>query len=284
MKFLMLVVILTSSVVYADSWQVQHNNKLLNASFVDAGSDQHIYLIVHGTWAHQGMEIISSLQTLLEERDVSSLAITLSLGLSDRAGFMSCDKPVHATQDMAVDEIQVWIDTLIEHGFKKITIIGHSRGSGQVALYEKQHPGNVDSLVLLAPSVWRKEAVFTRYNARSDASIEDILTLARSSEAPPLIGPYPLISCDSIMASPQSFLSYYGEGTEKHTPALLQTSTVPVHIILGSEDTIVRWADRDIRAVEKNPRVVIDTVEGAGHFFRDLYLDDVLDLIMADGE
>ena len=283
MKFLMLVTFLASFVVHADNWQVQHNSKLLNANFVDAGSEKRIFLIVHGTWAHQKMEIISALQSLFEESDISSLAVTLSLGVSDRSGFMKCNYPVYATQDMAVEEIRVWVDTLRGRGFENITIVGHSRGSSQVALYENLHPGTVNALILLAPAVWKKAEVFARYNARSETRIEDILSLAGSSKAA-LIGPYPLISCTSILAPPATFLSYYGEEIEKHTPAMVRASTVPVHIILGSEDAVVQWTNQDIQSAEHNSRVVIDTVEGAGHFFRDLYLDDVVDLITADGE
>jgi len=283
MKFLIFLMLLTGLASHADNWQVQLDKKLLNGKFVEAGTDKHIYLIVHGTWAHYGMEIIDSLQNLLEERDQSSLAITLSLGLSDRSGFMQCDNPVYATQDMAVEEIQLWVDTLRKRGFEHITIIGHSRGSSQVAMYENRHPGNVRALVLLAPSVFRKELVSARYNNRSDVRLEDVLNLARSSKAR-LIGPYPLVTCDSVLAPPNTFLSYYGNRVKKNTPALVMASTVPVHIIQGSEDVIVQWTDQHIHMAENNPRVLINIVDGAGHFFRDLYLDDVVDLILGDDE
>ncbi len=283
MKYILLVVCLSGSTIFADGWQVQHDGRLLNANFVGAGSAKQVYLIVHGTWAHHEMEIITSLQGLLGERNASSLAITLSLGVSERSGFMSCDNPVVATQDMAVDEIRVWVNTLRARGFEWITVIGHSRGSSQVALYEHQHPGSVSALVLLAPAVWRKDAVFTRYNARTDHDINTILEEARSTTAQ-LIGPYPLINCASVLATPASFLSYYGESVEKNTPALVQSSTVPVQIVLGSLDEVVQWSDDELQRVKANRFVRVDTIDGAGHFFRDLYLDDVTDLIMAADE
>src|SRR5262245_57576967 len=51
-----------------------------------------VTLIVHGSLAHDKMELIAALQKLMAARGVSTLAINLSLGINDRHGFFDCGR------------------------------------------------------------------------------------------------------------------------------------------------------------------------------------------------
>lgn len=51
---------------------------------------ERFVVLVHGTLAHKDMELIDALQTALAERDVASLAISLSFSLSNREGMYDC--------------------------------------------------------------------------------------------------------------------------------------------------------------------------------------------------
>ena len=92
-------------------------------------------LIVHGTSGHHRMEIIEGLQRNLKARGINSLAITFSMGLDRRQGAYPCTiEHDHRHMD-GVEEITSWIAWLKISGAKRISLIGHSRGGNQVALY-----------------------------------------------------------------------------------------------------------------------------------------------------
>lgn len=263
--------------------QIEHNGLILNGNLVaERIQEQPIYLIVHGTWAHQEMEIIVALQTLLEENGLPSLAVTLSLGVSDRHGFLGCEDTVLANYESAVEEIDAWLRMLVEAGWRNIVIVGHSRGGAQVALYRTRYQmPQVRGLVLLAPALWHRDAIHKRYDARAEGTLDQVLQEARSSDAE-LIGPYALLNCDRAMSPGSTFLSYYAAAVPKHTPDLLAHVDVPVQVFVGSNDEVARWSIADRVAVERLGHVRFVEIDGAGHFFRDLYLDDVVEEMLGN--
>ena len=111
-----------------------------------------VVLITHGTLAHGRMEITRSLQDLLRERGVSSLAITLSLGVDRRAGNYDCSVPHTHRHADAVSEIAAWVGWLKAKGATSVTVLGHSRGGNQTAWYAAEHRDPVvNKVVLIAP-------------------------------------------------------------------------------------------------------------------------------------
>ena len=113
------------------------------------GSPGYVALLVHGTLAHKDMEVIASLQDIFGEYQQDSLAITLSLGVDDRQGFLPCDARHAHRYDDAVDEIGAWIDWLQDRGAAGVILVGHSRGANQVAKFVLEQPARVRGAVLL---------------------------------------------------------------------------------------------------------------------------------------
>jgi len=98
-----------------------------------------VALIVHGTIGHHRMEIIETLQRNLLSRGINSLAVTFSMGLDARQGEYPC-KLEHDHRHMdGVEEIGSWVSWLRIAGARKITLIGHSRGGNQAALFMGLH-------------------------------------------------------------------------------------------------------------------------------------------------
>ena len=229
------------------------------------------------------MEIIDTLQSLLAENGQPSLAITLSLGLDERQGFLGCDAPVLANHEAAVDEIDAWVRWLQASGWQSVILVGHSRGGAQVALFaQRKKPATVTRLVLLAPLMWREGDVRQAYDAESNMPLAEVLTEARTSDET-LMGPYPLLGCPAAMATPESFASYYDPSIPRHTPDIIRGLTLPVDVYLGSEDEIAVWRPEDLAIVENHQNIRMISIDGADHFFRDLYLDEVAeDMLSAD--
>jgi pimeloyl-ACP methyl ester carboxylesterase len=279
------LLLLGAAAAWGEPTQITHGGLRLNGELQTAGSSPRdgkpIFLIVHGTWAHHGMEIIQALQSILAEYGYPSLAITLSLGLDDRRAPLSCDAPVLARHDGAVAELAAWLEHLKGDGWPSVILAGHSRGGAQAALFQQRNPNpSVQRLLLIAPLVWRPEAVADEYDARSTTALKDLLAAARDAaergNAEPM-GPHPLLYCDSVRAIPDSFLSYYDTTVPKHTPTLLGGLGVPVDVYLGTEDDLARWRPDDLALAEGRPGITLHDVDGADHFFRDLYLYDVVE-------
>lgn len=272
MRCLCLVLLAWPLATHSEPIQTSFQGLRLNANLVaPSGPGATAYLIVHGTWAHHGMEIIAALQTALAERGQTSLAPTLSLGMDDRTGFLSCGAPMRANFLAVLDEIDHWVDYLASRGWNEVIIVGHSRGGAQVALYQT-HYGRAARMGLLAPMVWRWSDVTAEYDRHSDTPLEEVLSDDRE-----VIGPYRLLRCDGVLAPRATFQSYYSPEVSRHTPALLEKITVPATVFLGTDDEITVWTEADRKRALSNRHVRIVEIDGADHFFRDLYLEDVAD-------
>ena len=81
------------------------------------------YLVLHGALGHKDMEIITALQSVLEEGGLNSLAVNLSLDVDDRQGFLPCDvQHTHKLGDASA-ELNAWISWLQENGAGKVVLV-----------------------------------------------------------------------------------------------------------------------------------------------------------------
>ncbi|MGI9383086.1 MAG: hypothetical protein ACR2PO_08015, partial [Methyloligellaceae bacterium] len=123
------------SPVLAEEVSIEHKGLALLGSLevADGASlaQDGAVLLVHGTLAHHRMEIMATLQALLKERGLNSLAITLSLGLDRRQGMYDCGLTHRHRHSGAQAEIAAWVAWLQARGAGAITLLGHSRGGNQ---------------------------------------------------------------------------------------------------------------------------------------------------------
>jgi pimeloyl-ACP methyl ester carboxylesterase len=240
-------------------------------------------LLVHGTLAHGGMSTIATLQTLLKDKGRSSVAINLSYNIGNRRGNYDCALPhTHRHQD-AVDEIAAWVAWLKGQG-ADIVVLGHSRGGNHVARYatERIDPA-VRSVVLLAPATWNSVAVAKAYEqrykrslARVIAAAQDLVKAGKGDALMPGIG---FLTCPDTSVSAAAFMSYYVDDKKMDTPALLGAVPVPVLVIAGSADTLIPDIPDKMKGRVLGT-VKFKMIDGADHFFRDLFAEDVVDAIM----
>ncbi len=265
--------------------QIEHGGLKLNGNLVASSHRQRpVFLVLHGTWAHRNMEIIRDLQSLLAEAGAPSLAITLSLGVDDREGFMRCEPPIRARHGQAVEELRAWRDYLLARGWERIVLVGHSRGGNQVSLYQKRyHDPAIRELVLLAPMVWQQDAVRKDYRAATGTDLAPLIRRARRHPQGVLVVPK-LVNCENVEATGESFLSYYGAEPEKDTPTVLAGLSTPTHVYLGTTDPISGRFETAIRQRGEPAHVTLHHVDGAGHFFRDFYLDEISEDLLARWE
>ena len=263
------LILLTAVAARADEVRLPYDGKTLNADRViaDEGrASDEIMVILHGTLGHKDMEIIESLQSFLAEIGRDSLAINLSLDIDDRHGFFDCDLPHSHRANDAIDELGVWVNWLRTLGTKKISLLGHSRGANQAAKYVLTGDTPISSLVLLAPPA-----------RDSSLAASELQTLASMKEDD-WLSDVNFLHCDAAKVQVASYLSYLGSNANTDTVALLPDIEIPTLVISGSDDQVSSGlGDRMAEAVSDSVSHI--EIDGAGHFFRDLYLYDVVDAI-----
>ncbi len=243
-----------------------------------------IVLLTHGTLAHAGMETIEGLQTVFQERGISSLAITLGLGISDRAGFYDCAVPSRHQHGDAMDEIGLWLAWLRDRGARGITVMGHSRGGNQTAWFAAENgDAGFDRVILLAPMLADPARTAVAYEARYGQPLAPLLekaeALVAAGKGDALMAVPGLLYCRDVEASAASFVSYYAPEPRRDTATLLPAIKQPVLVIGGTGDTVVPDLDLAMAGVAEADNVTLVMIEDADHAFLDFSAEDVGDAV-----
>ncbi len=244
-----------------------------------------IFLMLHGTLAHGRMETMATIQDLLAEQGVNSLSLNLSFGIDAREGMFECDRPVtHGVQDHFA-ELDAWMRWLKAEGFGSVTLLGHSRGGNQIARYFREtSPEGIRSLVLIAPSTFDVEDAAASYEAQSGmplvARLDQARELLRMDQSETLLRDVRFLYCESLDVTPSAFLGYYEPEAAHDTPTLIDGIGTPTLVIIGSEDTVVADLPARMTGLEDSAAVTTVTIDGADHFFRDFFADDVVEAIV----
>ncbi len=264
--------------------QIPYQELHLNGRLVSAGTatpSRPVVLIVHGTLGHLGMEIIHNLQELLDEREMDSLAITLSLRQDNRAGMYDCTTPHTHRHDGAPGEIAAWRDWLKSRGHDRIYLLGHSRGGAQAALFmAERQPQDIRKLVLMAPMTWNPARAAAGYEKRYGKELAPLLDRARAAPGA-MMKATDFIYCPGATVRGSTFLSYYADDPRRDTPSLLPGIAPPVLVIAAADDEVVRDLPERVRPLVDGKRVRLVVIEEAGHMFLDFALEDAADAIAA---
>ncbi len=238
------------------------------------GADKPAVLIVHGTMGHKDMELIQQTQALLKENGYDSLAVNLTLNRDNRHGFMPCDVPQTHRHEDAEEEIAAWSEWLKQQGRHQLILLGHSRGGLQVAQYQaKRHDPAVVALALLAPMANRPAATQAKAHARpTDAG----------KHTKPESPAKPFLHCAEAPQVSQASRESYRRNGHTSLIEVLKAIHVPVDVFVGSEDNsagVIRLSE--LAADPALSGIRGHEIDGADHFFRDLYLDDVVETLVS---
>lgn len=246
-----------------------------------------VALILHGTLAHHGMEIIRDLQANLKQRGINTLAVTLSLGLDQRSGMFDCTLEHDHRHSDAVEELNAWMDWLEARKAAWVDVVGHSRGGAQVALFAAEEPDRITGrVVLVAPALENASAedVASRYEAQFGAPLAPILDEARkrmdTEDETKLLDVPGFLYCRNARVSPPAFLDYYAP-SRRPVPELLSRIEAPTLVVAAGGDEIVPGVVEALKSAGLPDHVEVSEVDGADHFFRDLFGEDLADEIAA---
>lgn len=247
-----------------------------------------VALIVHGSAAHHGMEVIAALQAALKQRGVSSLAITLSLGAQKRSGMFDCKLEHDHRHGDASDEIASWIEWLQKKGAGRVVLIGHSRGAAQAALALVERPDlSVRGLVLAAPLHQSATEIAQRYEASFGAPLAPLLEKAHhaieAGEGDTLMTLPGFLHCKPARATAAAFYDYYAPDPQQDVIKLISELGVRTLVVVAGGDEIVPGLPSTLAAARTAqrlpPSVAVTTIDGADHQFRDLFGDELADKV-----
>ncbi|MDA7748645.1 alpha/beta hydrolase [Gammaproteobacteria bacterium] len=293
-NFLTIALVLFSTYSLSGPVEIKHNSVSLNGFYSSSSEkSKSIALILHGTRGHQNLELITSLRDSLLDNRVDSLTINLSYGINNRANdFLPCDIEHKHKQSNSRSEIKLWYEYVRKIGYEKIYLIGHSRGAWDIInFYENLDLKNQDlinSIILIAPISETWESSIKKYKKQYDINIAN---LDRQRIEKLKIN---FLGCENATVYSDSFLDYYlisgdydsfdkidGQFSAKGLNLHLLNTLGEVYIITASDDSIVPDTYKIVKNIEgKRKNIELHQLDGADHFFRDLYFDDLMDLII----
>jgi pimeloyl-ACP methyl ester carboxylesterase len=261
---------LAPAMAMAEPVQIKPGLTRLNANLeMPAGKSvsDGVVVLVHGTLSWYGQETIAALQKNLKAHGIGSLAITLSLGVDDRQRPRRCD----VTHDYALAgvrrEIGLWLDWLSGQQARSVDLLGFSRGGAQVAAIAPELP-NVRRAVLLAPAFATAIEQAEIYQRAFGHPLQPEIAEARKN--PLATRTVDFLTCKQAPVLNATFLDGYAE----LPPRLAARTGKPTLVIVAGKDEVVPDLARKLPSDVKP--VVID---GAGHFFLDLYGEEAADVI-----
>ena len=295
-NFLTIFLVLFSTYSLSGPLKLEHESILLNGIYSSIPyKSKSIALILHGTRGHQNLELITSLRDSLLANGVDSLTINLSYGIDNRANdFLSCDIEHRHKQSNSQHEIKLWYEYIKKIGYEKIYLIGHSRGGLDIINFyeslDSKNQDSINSVFLLAPISETWKSLSDRYKESYNINTWDLVKKKTKKLKISFLG------CEDATVYRDTFLDYYfirgdtyffdsevAEFASRGLNLHLTNTTGKVHVITASEDTITPNTYKivnDIAARRKN--IELYQVDGADHFFRDFYFDDLMEIIMAN--
>ena len=232
--------------------------------------------------AHNKMELIVALQNLLAERNISSIAPTLSLGVSNRTGSFDCAIPATHKHTDAAAEIGYWLKYVKSKGATDVVVAGHSRGGNQTAWFASENTDpTVTKVVLIAPATWNAKDAATGFKKTHGQDLTTAFTkataLQTAGKGGELMKGMGVLYCPGEDVTADSFVSYYKVDPRQHTPNLLSKITQPVLVIAASADQVVDGLIEAVEPMADGKKLQLVVVDEAGHFFLDFYIEDAAD-------
>ena len=278
------LLLVNSVSLQAEEVTQQYRGLTLNANLELAESkalEDGVVLILHGAMAHNRMEIIEASQQALLDNDQSSLAINLSLGVDNRHGFYDCAWPHRHTLNGNLDELDAWVEWLSAKRVAGIVIMAHSFAANQAMVYavERKNPV-VTRLVLLAPNTTSdaKAHYEARYGEILDENLERVQIQIDVGKGDELIDNLDFSYCPQASVSANSFYSYNRPDNKfRQFPLYLSKMPVPTMIVTGTRDELQPNIARDVAPFVDGSRIRLAVVENAGHFFRDLNIEEAVE-------
>tara|TARA_Y100000768_G_scaffold3522_1_gene2555 strand:+ start:1226 stop:2173 length:948 start_codon:yes stop_codon:yes gene_type:complete len=265
--------------IYLDSTYLK-KNLLINADhYSNSRENKTVAISIHGTRGFKSMEVISVLSDNLLDLDIDTIAPNISYGINDRENeFLSCDIEHLHNRYANIDEIIRWFIFAIEKDYQDIILIGHSRGGQDIIqAYNRilkvypEESKKISSIVLLAPLGDNLDEINISIQKSHSTTIRELMDKDDNEFVK-----INFLNCNNATVKISSFLSYYNLSYHEQLVPMLTDINIDTYVFTASEDTFVPKTHTKVSQI-KNDNINLLQIDGADHFFRDLFLDDVVD-------
>ena len=245
---------------------------IASADYRPADTNKPAVLLLHGFLSTRNFLTVSNLVNALSEDGYTVLAPNLSLGVNQRKVSLACEAIHTHTMEADIEEIDYWVQWLINHGHHNIVLLGHSFGSLHGLLYSLKYPRAAIKKLIATSLVDVNKAIGEQVASSQIAKANAMLEKKQNG-----LSEYHVSYCKKYVAPAAAFLSYATWSKQKILHSIAKTK-VPVEVILGSADNRMdtTWPS----LLEKNG-VKMTVVEGANHFFHNEHEFDLLDSVLA---
>jgi pimeloyl-ACP methyl ester carboxylesterase len=281
-------IFLSFGIIHAEDVAIPFKGITLNANLELSRNKpitDGVILIVHGTLGHKGMEITSTLQNLLKDNGLNTLAINLSYNIDNRSGMYDCKNLHKHKHTDAISEIGAWFDWLKKRGVKEIVLLGHSRGGNHAAWFALQNDDPaIKSVILVAPSTWDEKGASESYKKRYKKDLQPLLEkaqkLIKSGKGDAVLTHTDFLYCEDTSVTAEAFVSYYAPDRKMDTPFLIPQIKRPVFVAVAQNDATVPDLKEKAESLPNVKTVQIKVFEMADHFFRDLNAEELAEEIV----
>lgn len=243
----------------------------VTADYRKGSAEKPAILILHGFLTVHSFSLIQKLAEELNFNDYPVLAPTLSLGISKRRSTLACDALHLHSMKNDIDEVNWWVQWLIDRGHDEIILIGHSTGAMQVIQYVHEYPDAPVSKVISISLV----PLGRNDQPRLNQSIKTARGMVDNNDSS--IHKFSIAYCiDNYSSPPQNFLSYANWNSKKLLSAI-KSSPETIQVIMGGADDSVypKWIEH-----MKQGGADVSVIDGANHFFNSGHEFELYDSLM----
>jgi len=136
----------------------------------------------------------------------------------------------------------------------------------------------IQKVVLVTPATGEQQSS-TDYEKKYNTALKPILAkatdLTKSGNGNQLMKDVDFIYCEKAQVSAAAFVDYYTVKPQFDTPTLLKKVEKPTLVVVATEDQAVPELAQRLESVKNTKNLTIKTIDGADHFFMDLYNEDL---------
>jgi len=257
--------------VNAEQISIKLKNSLYGlAEYTIGDKDKPAVFIMHGILQTHRFSTVQRLGDYLSELGYTTLRPTISLGIDSRKRGLDCEAIHTHNMNNDIDEIEQWVNWILEKTNKPLILIGHSLGGNQLLAYLKRHKYS-------KPQIKKVMMISLAYfgdRPNSKATQKDIDRAYQELKENKMgLSSYGFTYCEKYLSTPADYISYF-KWSKKHTTIEASKIKANLTLLFGSKDKRVdiNWAD-NLKALGFDVHII----DGANHFFNDEHEFDMLD-------
>lgn len=247
------------------------SGKIASANFQAGKKGQPAVLVLHGFLQTRAFPTVASVVDAASTAGYTTLAPTLTLGISRRNKSLPCEAVHMHTLDEDAAEVAFWVRWLVQKGHSRIILVGHSYGNLQLLAYMGRNPAPaVKQLLLISlTDVERKQSAQQRAGIAQDLRA----SLAKGSKT---LVEAEIGHCKKYVSPPGPLLSYLAMSRDSILKSLAH-APVPAEVIMGAKDDRM-GADWVEKLVSRG--IAVRVVPEASHFFDNQYEFDLQEAVV----